>query len=83
MDKDLPSTLGHLIADKGLEVQCRVGSAVEAEMAVKALEETEEIVVDEMTLTTLLFYGVYEHLGCEEFTAQRGLGSLWGREGHC
>jgi len=44
-------------------VQCRLGSTVEVETAVKALEDAEEIVVDEMTLTTLLFCGVYEHLG--------------------
>ena len=62
MGKDLHTTLQNIIGAPDLEVQCRLGNAVEVETAVQALEEVEEIVVDEMALTTLLFCEICEHL---------------------
>lgn len=62
MGRDLLTTLLHVISEEHTEVQCRLGHADEAERALQALEDVEEIVVDEMTLATLLTCSVSEHL---------------------
>lgn len=62
MGKDVFTTLNHLISDPAIEVHCRLGSRAETEAAIGYLEEATEIVIDEMTLATLLFCGVHTHL---------------------
>jgi len=62
MDNDLSSTLVSLIAKEDVEIQCRLGHAAETEMALKALQDAEEIVIDEMALATLLTCGSSQDL---------------------
>jgi len=62
MGKDVLTTLDHLSSDPSIEVHCRLGNVAETKAARALLEKAEDIVVDEMTLATLLICGVHEHL---------------------
>lgn len=60
--RDLSSTLEHLISQSTIEIHCRSGDRSETEAAIKGLEEADEIVLDEMTLATLVLCGVCDYL---------------------
>jgi len=60
--QDVYSTLAYLINEPETKINCRSGHRSEVEAAIKALNDADEIVLDEMALTTLLFCDAYKYL---------------------
>jgi hypothetical protein len=60
--KDVFTTLVHLIEEKDIEIQCRLGLASETAVALQAIEKIEEVVIDEMALASILICDKIEFL---------------------